>query len=109
MTDFIQISITCPNQGVAQSIAQTLVKQQLVACAQISQAVTSIYQWQGKIEQEAEFVLQLKSHLSLFESVAESINQQHPYDVPEIIALPLIAISEDYRTWLAQICLSETD
>ncbi|MCU4676300.1 divalent-cation tolerance protein CutA [Catenovulum sp. 2E275] len=104
MSEFIQINLTCADKILARHIAKQLVEQNLAACAQIIDSMTSIYHWQGKIEQDAESLIQLKSHISLFEQIEQQVKTMHPYDVPEIIAIPLVAISKDYQTWLSQNC-----
>jgi periplasmic divalent cation tolerance protein len=100
MTHFIQIQTTTATQAEAQQIARMLIEQHLVACAQVSGPVTSVYHWQGKIEEGDEWVCTLKTRESLFEKVAAVIREVHSYRCPEIVATPIVAASDDYLAWL---------
>ncbi|WP_448214195.1 divalent-cation tolerance protein CutA [Colwellia sp. MEBiC06753] len=91
----------CPTQSSAEEIAQALVSQKLAACVNIMPNVTSIYQWQGKIEQDSEVMLIIKTSRALFAEVAELIKQLHSYEVPEIIALDIQQGDSDYLNWIA--------
>lgn len=104
MTEFICVQVACESRSQAQTIAQTLVAEQLAACVQLSE-VESVYRWQGQVEQAAEVVLQIKTRASLFERVSTRVQELHSYKVPEIIGLPILAISADYRAWLDQNCV----
>lgn len=91
---------TCPSNKVANDIAETLVKQSIAACVNIISNVTSVYQWQGSIERDTETQLIIKSKTAIFEQLADTITQLHPYDVPEIIAVDISNGNQDYLTWL---------
>lgn len=79
-----------------------LIDQHLVACAQVSGPVTSVYHWQGTVEEGVEWVCTLKTLESLFEKVAAAIREVHSYQCPEIVATPIVRASEDYLAWLEQ-------
>jgi periplasmic divalent cation tolerance protein len=100
MTTFIQIATTTATQAEAQQIARMLIEQHLVACAQVTGPVTSVYHWQGKIEEGQEWVCTLKTRESLFEKVATAIRGVHSYQCTEIVATPIVVASEDYLAWL---------
>lgn len=100
MTPYIQIATTTATQEEAQQIAAVLIDQHLVACAQVSGPLVSIYHWQGKVETNAEWLCTLKTHETLFERVSAAIREVHSYQCPEIVATPIIAISADYLAWL---------
>ncbi|GLX78969.1 divalent-cation tolerance protein CutA [Thalassotalea insulae] len=91
---------TCPSQEVAEQIADTLVKENLAACINILPQITSIYQWQGKIERDQEVQLLIKTKVELFPVINDRITQLHPYDVPEVIALDITQGSHAYLQWI---------
>ncbi|KHF26338.1 divalent-cation tolerance protein CutA [Solemya velum gill symbiont] len=91
---------TCPDKGVAETIAEMLVERRLAACVNILPQVQSIYRWQGQIEHDDEILLLIKSDVAHFESLREAIMAQHPYDLPEIIGVPVAAGHPEYLTWI---------
>ncbi|RTZ58803.1 MAG: divalent-cation tolerance protein CutA [Gammaproteobacteria bacterium] len=98
--DFILVITTCPDQACADALAEALVQQKLAACVQQIPGIRSFYQWKGNIEVDNEVLLHIKARASRFEEVAASINALHPYELPEIIAIPLEAASGPYLRWL---------
>ncbi|MEO5922924.1 MAG: divalent-cation tolerance protein CutA [Bryobacteraceae bacterium] len=100
MTDKIVVLSTCESEEQAASLARSLVEQQLAACVNILPGARSIYRWQGTIEDAAEWVLVIKSRRDLFEKLREAIIKTHSYEVPEVIALPVVDGSEAYLAWL---------
>jgi periplasmic divalent cation tolerance protein len=105
MTEFIIVFITAPNEKEAASISRTIVEERLVACVNIIPSVRSIYRWQGRVEDEQEVLMVVKTKKSLFERLQERVKELHSYEVPEIIGLPLVEGSKEYLDWLGQ----ETD
>lgn len=99
-TRFILVLTTVPEAKSGEKIARALVKERLAACVTISPAVRSVYRWEGKICEETEFVLLIKSRAALFDRLEAGIKKIHPYKVPEIIALPIEKGSGDYLAWL---------
>ncbi len=97
---FIDILITCPDRACALAIARALVSERLAACANIGGDITSIYRWQGTIEEASEVTLLLKTRAGLFEQVAARVRALHPYDVPCIFATEIAAIDHAYVAWL---------
>jgi len=97
---FVVVLVTVPSQEVAASLAKTLVEEQLVACVNILPGVRSIYRWEGKICDEAELLCVLKTRRTLFPAVRERVVSLHPYQVPEVIALPLTLGHAPYLDWL---------
>ena len=87
------------DKNKAKAIAQTLVEQKLAACVQISAQGTSVYQWQGKVCQEKEYYLSIKTDEAHQEDVIAWLEANHPYDTPEIISLNAKA-SAEYQHWL---------
>jgi periplasmic divalent cation tolerance protein len=95
-------TISVPGAEAAESIARSLVEKRLAACVQIVDPIRSIYRWQGKIEEETEVLLLLKSRRDLLPSIAGLLDELHPYDVPELIATPIVGGSTAYLSWLQE-------
>lgn len=99
--DIIMVFCTTPSRAVAEQIAQTLVAKKLAACVNIVAGVESVYAWEGKIEQQQEFLLLVKTTAENYERLEATILSLHPYDTPEIIASPIQHGLTDYLTWVA--------
>jgi periplasmic divalent cation tolerance protein len=95
------ILVTAPSQQEAEMIAETLLQERLAACVTVL-PVQSIYRWQGTIHNDQEWQLLIKSDLDRFADLEIKIRQIHPYEVPEIIALPIVAGSQPYLNWISQ-------
>ena len=100
MTEYIQIYTTTENKDDAGMIAETVVKKRLVACAQVVGPITSTYWWEGKIEESEEWLCIMKSRKDLYDRLEEAILDIHSYDVPEIVAVPIVSGSQKYLQWL---------
>lgn len=100
MTDKILVLSACDSEESAAALARTLVEQRLAACVNILPGARSIYRWQGKIEDSPEWVLIIKSRRDLFGRLREAIAKTHSYEVPEVIALPVVDGSLAYLAWL---------
>ena len=102
---YIQIQITFPTAESADKMAEKLVQERLVACAQVCGTVKSIYIWEGVCATSTETLLLAKTTLELFAHAESVIRKEHPYECPQIVALPLIAANADYLDWLReQLC-----
>ncbi len=101
MTPYIQVVTTLPDRIQAERLAAHLLEARLAACVQIS-ACTSWYRWQGAIEQGEEQVCTIKSRRDLFPELCRAIRTIHPYEVPEILASPVVDGGESYLAWLGQ-------
>jgi len=101
-TDEIVVLITAPGEEPAVAIARALVETRLAACANLIRGVRSIYSWKGNIEDDTEVLMIVKTRKKLFDSLKSKIKELHSYEVPEIIALPIIAGSDDYLKWLRE-------
>lgn len=97
---FIDVLITCPDRQTASRIARVCVDERLAACANIGEAIESIYRWKGQIEEAMEFPLLLKTRAELFEKLSTRAKAEHPYEVPCIIATEIAAIDPAYVKWL---------
>jgi periplasmic divalent cation tolerance protein len=102
MTEYRVVLITVPNQTEAQKIARGLVENQLAACVNIIGGVESVYHWKGAIECDTELLLICKTDLRQWPVLAEWVKAHHPYEVPEIIQLPILAGSASYLQWIGE-------
>lgn len=100
MTEFMVVLTTCPDEPAAVRIARDLLETGLAACI-TRQAVRSTYRWQGRVADEPEVLLVIKARASRFADLEMRIKSLHPYDVPEIIAMPVAAGSAAYLAWLS--------
>lgn len=100
MSVYIVVFITAPDEENSVKIARTLIEEKLAGCVNIVRNIRSIYFWQGKIEDESELLMIVKTKRELFNKLKEKVKSLHPYTVPEIIAMPVIEGSEDYLKWL---------
>jgi periplasmic divalent cation tolerance protein len=100
MTDKIVVLTTCDSEKRAENLARHLVDQRLAACVNILPKARSIYRWEGKIEDSAEWLLVIKSRRDLFATLRADIQKLHTYDMPEIVALQVVDGSENYLGWL---------
>ena len=95
------ILVTAKDRKEAEQIARGLLKAKLIACANIIDGIQSLFWWQGKIDSSKEVLLVLKTKKDLFKKVLAKVKSLHSYQTPEIIALPLLAGSEDYLNWIS--------
>lgn len=102
MAEYIQVVTTVPSKEEGEKIALELVKQRFAGCVQILGPITSFYWWQGKIERSQEWLCVAKTERKLFAKVEEIIKTLHSYEVPEILAIPVVAGSESYLKWLQE-------
>lgn len=100
MSEFCQVATTIGTRQEAERIATELVDRRLAACVQISGPIHSTYLWNERIETTEEWVCTAKTSQERFAAVAELIRQLHPYDVPEIIATPIVQCDQPYLDWL---------
>ncbi len=108
MTDALVVVTTTETQADAVRLAQALVESELAACVQVLPQITSIYRWQGKIEQAREVLLLIKTTRAAYSELEAAIKQNHSYQTPEIIALPVEAGSTDYLGWLTTSVRAQT-
>jgi periplasmic divalent cation tolerance protein len=101
MQDALVVLVTAPSPDQAAEIARALVEERLAACGNVVPAIRSIYRWEGKVHEEAEALLVLKTTRGRFEALRDRVLALHPYDVPEVIALPVEAGNAAYLAWIA--------
>lgn len=102
MTSNLFIYITCGSQPEAERIADALVEEQLVACANILSPHTAVYRWEGKVERGEEVAVVFKTRADLFEKVKNRIVELHSYDCPCVVALPIEAGHEPFLKWIGE-------
>jgi periplasmic divalent cation tolerance protein len=102
----IIVLVTTANRKEAETITQKLLEKKLIACANIIDPVASHFHWAGKTEKTQECLILMKSRKDLFNEIAETVKAMHSYEVPEILALPVVAGSKDYLDWLDS-CLTQ--
>ncbi len=95
------ILITVSSEEEGAIIANTLLTEELAACVNMA-PIQSFYSWQGKIQHDQEWQLLIKTRFDLFEKLAKRVQVLHSYDIPEIIALPIVAGSQDYLNWITE-------
>jgi len=101
MTEYIQVLTTVEHKADAEKIAKSLVEKRLAACAQVIGPLASYFHWQGKLDSAREYLCLIKSREDLFPELEAVIKSMHPYEVPEILATPIIKGGKDYMNWLA--------
>jgi len=99
--DYCLVLCSCPDVDIANELAVALVEQRLAACVNLLPGVTSVYGWQGRVETASEQLLLVKTETAGFAGLEVFIKQRHPYEVPEIIAIPLEQGSQDYFDWIS--------
>lgn len=92
--------VTCPDEATGLALARTLVEERLAACVSVGGAVRSIYRWQGKVEEADERLLVLKARADRLEALAARLVELHPYDVPELLVLPVERGLGPYLEWV---------
>lgn len=102
MTDKIVVLSTCASAEEGERIARHLVERKLAACVNVLAGVRSVYRWKGKIEDSPEALLIIKSSRELFDELKSALDKIHSYEVPEVLALPIVDGSDNYLDWLAR-------
>ena len=99
---YLVVLITAGSYEEARKIADALVGERKAACVNIVPRVNSLFWWEGKIEEDEESLLVIKTRAELFPEVVDLVKVVHSYEVPEIIALPIIGGNQDYLTWIGE-------
>uniref|UniRef100_UPI00358FA65B protein CutA isoform X2 n=1 Tax=Myxine glutinosa TaxID=7769 RepID=UPI00358FA65B len=95
--------VTCPNEEVARKLARGLVEGKLAACVNIIPQIKSIYEWQGKIEEDSEVLMMIKTRTTKVPQVTQYVKKHHPYDVCEVISHPIQDGNPDYLSWVTTV------
>jgi periplasmic divalent cation tolerance protein len=101
MSEALVVLVTTPSPEKAAELARTLVEERLAACGNVVPGLRSIYRWEGRVHDDAEALLLLKTTRARFEALRERVLALHPYEVPEVLALPVEAGSAPYLAWIA--------
>lgn len=101
-SEFLVVWCACPDRHSAWTIARHLVDQRLAACVTMVPGATSVYRWHGEIKQADEFVLMIKTRQSAYAQLEAAIEALHPYDVPEVLAVPIARGASNYLSWLEE-------
>jgi periplasmic divalent cation tolerance protein len=101
--------ITAPDREVALRLARGLVERRLAACAQVLPGLTSVYRWQGAVQEESEVLLLAKSTAERLDALEAWVRAEHPYDTPECVALAPERVEPRYLAWLEQACADAPD
>jgi periplasmic divalent cation tolerance protein len=109
MTDKIVVLSTCASPEEAERIARGLLEKRLAACVNVLAGVRSLYRWKGAVEDDPEVLLVIKSNRALFAQLRVELEKLHSYEVPEILALPVVDGSESYLGWMDRELASELD
>lgn len=100
MSHFSVCYVTAPSAAVAEAIAARIVTSRAAACVNIVPGVTSVYTWQGKVEKEQEHLMMIKTQTAVVPRLIQEVRAAHPYDVPEVISVPMGEGSEPYLDWV---------
>jgi periplasmic divalent cation tolerance protein len=101
-SEYCLVLCTCPNDSVARQLAETVVSRHLAACVNIVPGITSVYSWKGRVESVQEQLLLIKTDFSRYPGLESCIKENHPYELPEIIAVPLQKGLPEYLGWIRQ-------
>jgi periplasmic divalent cation tolerance protein len=101
--NYIIVLVTTATKTEAEKIAQMLLEKKLIACANIINPITSFFPWLGKIDKCEECLMVMKSRIDLFEELVGYVKGLHSYEVPEVLALPIVEGSSAYLSWLGEV------
>ena len=101
--EYIIVFVTTANKAEAEKISQALLTERLIACANIINPVASFFFWSGKIDRAEECLVVMKSRRDLFLELAERLKGLHSYEVPEVLALPIVEGSKAYLDWMGEV------
>jgi len=100
MSEMLVIMCTCPDEATALKLAGGLVERRMAACVNVLPGIRSIYRWQGQTCNEVESLMVIKSLESRYQELESWLLENHPYEVPEIVALPVHRVSGEYLEWV---------
>jgi periplasmic divalent cation tolerance protein len=100
MSDYIQVLITIDSEETARELGRLLVEQRAAACVQVWGPILSTYWWEGEIEDAQEWICLTKTEASQYDRLESLVKENHPYDVPEILAVPILAGNKEYLDWV---------
>ncbi len=98
--DLRVVFVTAPDVGVAERLARGLVEERLAACVNLIPGIRSFYRWKGAVQDDVEVLLVVKTRADRLEALASWVQELHPYELPEILGLPIIGGSQAYLDWI---------
>ena len=98
--EYILVLCTCPSLSEADAVATALIEERLAACVNRLPGIKSLYRWEGRVTHDDEILLLIKTSADLFDRLETTIKTLHPYETPEIIAVPIVAGSAEYLRWI---------
>ena len=101
MDETLVVLTNLPDRGAAEKLARELVERRLAACVNVLAECTSVYRWKGAVESAAEVPVLIKTRAALYEELEAAITELHPYELPEIIALPVLRGLAEYLDWVS--------
>lgn len=102
MQEFILVQTSTDSKDAAQNLADVIVRGRLAACCWVSGPITSTYWWKGNLENAQEWVCSFKTHRGLYDKLEQAIKAVHSYEVPEIVATPIVAGSQSFLDWIVE-------
>jgi periplasmic divalent cation tolerance protein len=102
MSGHIVVLCTVPDKPAAQKIAEELLTARLAACVNLTGPIDSLYWWEGRIQRDSEVLMIIKTREELFDRLEEAVRRLHPYDVPEVVGLPIVRGSAPYLGWITE-------
>jgi periplasmic divalent cation tolerance protein len=103
MSEYLQVMTTIDSEEGAKRLQHTLVEERAAACVQVLGPVSSLYWWEGKVEEAGEWICLIKTKAEVYPKVEALIKENHPYSVPEILATPVSAGNKDYLAWISEV------
>jgi len=100
VNDVVQVQFTIDDREAAGTIVNSLLADHLVACGQVGGPVSSVYRWRGGLEKATEWTVVLKTRAGLIDAVVERVEELHPYETPEVLAVPVLGGSQAYIDWI---------
>lgn len=109
MADFVQVTTTFPDPRTAQRVASCVVEERLAACAQVQGPISSTYRWKGEVEEDQEWYCHFKTMFKRLPALEARIRELHPYEIPEIIAVPIVQANPKYLEWIQEEIETDLD
>ncbi|MGD2175299.1 MAG: divalent-cation tolerance protein CutA [Candidatus Brocadiaceae bacterium] len=108
MADVVLVMVTCGSSGEAESLSRKLLDERLIACVNIAGRIRSLFRWEGAVARESESLLLMKTRRELLGKLCERIKELHSYEVPEVVAFPIVEGNPDYLNWVEE-SVAESD
>ncbi len=100
--EYLLVQTICPDQALSIELARQIIEHKLAACVNVLPEVTSIYQWKGEVKQDSETLLLIKTTKSRYPALQKLITENHPYELPEVIAVPITEALPEFLSWIKE-------